>query len=185
MTIETNPEPTIKSKTQFHNGKLLALVEADEPYALKIFNDGYFETIGRLTFNGKKGSTFTAHPKIDPETGELLTFGYSIMNAPYCVYTVISPEGLILSLSCSCSQKAVGRDADRGGNGSDNVLYIGTEQGTILQVTVDPFSRKVIHSASKPNIQLLKTFKVGDSPFVVYLNGASLELSLSPELSLS
>eukprot|EP01096_Ripella_sp_DP13-Kostka_P007990 TRINITY_DN2956_c0_g1_i2.p1 TRINITY_DN2956_c0_g1~~TRINITY_DN2956_c0_g1_i2.p1 ORF type:complete len:504 (+),score=162.43 TRINITY_DN2956_c0_g1_i2:8-1519(+) len=82
---------------QFHNGKLLALVENDEPYALKIINDGYFETMGRLTFGGKIGSTFSAHPKIDPETGEMLTFGYSVNKKPFCVYTVISEDGKVKS----------------------------------------------------------------------------------------
>ena len=33
---------------------------------------------------GKIGHAFTAHPKLDPETGELFYFGYSVGKAPHC-----------------------------------------------------------------------------------------------------
>ena len=40
------------------------------PLTLETIDDYY-------TFNGgMKGQTFTAHPKIDPQTGELVAFGY-------------------------------------------------------------------------------------------------------------
>jgi len=59
----------------FHHGKLFALKEDSPPVQL---DPDTLETIDDYyTFGGKlKSLTFTAHPKIDSETGELLAFGY-------------------------------------------------------------------------------------------------------------
>ena len=36
------------------------------------------ETEGYTTFGGKMtGQTFTAHPKVDPHTGNMIAFGYA------------------------------------------------------------------------------------------------------------
>ncbi|KGF80962.1 dioxygenase [Massilia sp. JS1662] len=57
-----------------HGGVVLALKEDGLPYAL---DRDSLETIGRWNFAGQvKSATFTAHPKIDPATGDLLAFGY-------------------------------------------------------------------------------------------------------------
>lgn len=37
-----------------------------------------------LRCSGKVEHAFTAHPKLDPETGELFYFGYSVEKKPYC-----------------------------------------------------------------------------------------------------
>ena len=42
--------------------------------------------------DGKVPGTFTAHPKIDPETGEMLGFGYGAL-PPYLTYRVVSAAG--------------------------------------------------------------------------------------------
>ncbi len=60
----------------WHGGKLLALEEAHAPYALDPatlmpVNGGY------ETWGDKLCGPFTAHPKIDPATDEMLFFGYS------------------------------------------------------------------------------------------------------------
>ena len=59
----------------FHHGKLLALKEDSPPVVL---DPDTLETIDDYyTFGGKLTSlTFTAHPKIDSETGEMIAFGY-------------------------------------------------------------------------------------------------------------
>ncbi|CAI7581841.1 unnamed protein product [Penicillium pancosmium] len=58
----------------FWRGMLLATKEDGPPYAMDPVT---LETIGRYDFDGQVQSpTFTAHPKIDPETGELVCFGY-------------------------------------------------------------------------------------------------------------
>jgi carotenoid cleavage dioxygenase-like enzyme len=56
------------------NGRLLALKEESPPTAL---NPDTLETLGEWDFDGQmKASSFTAHPKIDPLTGEMIAFAY-------------------------------------------------------------------------------------------------------------
>jgi carotenoid cleavage dioxygenase-like enzyme len=58
----------------FWRGMLLASKEDGPPYAM---NPETLETIGRYDFEGQILSpTFTAHPKFDPTTGEMVCFGY-------------------------------------------------------------------------------------------------------------
>ena len=76
----------------FHDGRLLALWEGGEPYHVKAPS---LETVGPHTFGGALGHPFTAHPKVDPVTGELLFFGYTLYCEPFLQYSVASPEGRI------------------------------------------------------------------------------------------
>ncbi|XP_043690906.1 carotenoid 9,10(9',10')-cleavage dioxygenase 1 [Telopea speciosissima] len=78
----------------YHHGKLLALSEADKPYVLKVLEDGDLQTLGMLDYDKRLQHSFTAHPKVDPFTGEMFTFGYS-HTAPYCTYRVISKDGFM------------------------------------------------------------------------------------------
>lgn len=75
------------------NGKLLALKEDARPYAL---NPKTLETLGIDDFDGQLPSvTFTAHPKIDPKTGEMLCFGYEAKGdgTPDICYYSINSDG--------------------------------------------------------------------------------------------
>ncbi len=74
-----------------HAGKLLALWEAGPPHEL---DPRTLDTIGPYDFGGKLLGPMTAHPKIDPETGELLFFGYSPF-PPYLRYYVASADGKV------------------------------------------------------------------------------------------
>jgi len=59
-----------------HAGKVFAAEEAHLPFAIDpetIASEGYWDFAGALT-TGR----FTAHPKIDPTTGEMVFFGYSV-----------------------------------------------------------------------------------------------------------
>ncbi|WP_343666531.1 carotenoid oxygenase family protein [Paraburkholderia tropica] len=57
-----------------HNGVLLAMKEDNLPYAM---DPDTLETFGVWDFDGQvRSATFTAHPKVDPETGDLLCFAY-------------------------------------------------------------------------------------------------------------
>jgi len=57
-----------------HAGRLFALKEDGLPYEL---DPQSLETIGAWDFHGRyKSQTFTAHPKIDPVSGDLITYGY-------------------------------------------------------------------------------------------------------------
>ena len=58
----------------FYRGMLLASKEDGPPYALDPVT---LETLGRYDFEGQiRTPTFTAHPKFDPETGEMVCFAY-------------------------------------------------------------------------------------------------------------
>jgi carotenoid cleavage dioxygenase len=57
-----------------HAGKLFATKEDARPYEI---DPHTLQTKGEYDFGGKlKSLTFTAHPKIDPSTGEMIAFGY-------------------------------------------------------------------------------------------------------------
>ena len=84
---------TANTAIVWHAGQLLALWEGGAPYAIKLPE---LETIGEYTYNGKLASAFTAHPKVDPVTGEMMFFGYSLFTPPYLQYGVVSAAGKLL-----------------------------------------------------------------------------------------
>ena len=71
-----------------HAGRTLCLTETAMPYELT----AELDTVGRTDFGGPLPSGFTAHPKVDPATGELLGFAYWF-DHPYVRYHVIGPDG--------------------------------------------------------------------------------------------
>jgi carotenoid cleavage dioxygenase-like enzyme len=65
---------TGNTTAMFHAGRLYALKEDDLPHRI---DPDTLETIGRDDFDGSiRALTFSAHPKVDPITNELLTFSY-------------------------------------------------------------------------------------------------------------
>jgi carotenoid cleavage dioxygenase-like enzyme len=57
-----------------HGGKLFALKEDGLPHEL---DPNTLQTRGTWDFNGKwQSQTFTAHPKLDPVSGDMVSFGY-------------------------------------------------------------------------------------------------------------
>ena len=62
----------------WHGNKLLALEEGHAPFELDPYT---LESIGPFTFSDQLKGPMTAHPKIDPETGEMLFFGYNVDGA--------------------------------------------------------------------------------------------------------
>ncbi|KAI3511490.1 hypothetical protein L1887_18644 [Cichorium endivia] len=76
----------------FFGGSLYALCESDQPYAIKVKEDGDITTLGRHDFNGKLSMNMTAHPKIDPETKEAFAFRYWATR-PYLTYFRIDASG--------------------------------------------------------------------------------------------
>lgn len=88
---------TANTNAFVHGGKLYALKE-DSP-AL-VMDPATLETQGYTDFGGKMtGETFTAHPKIDPETGNMIGFGYASKGVltKDMTYYEVSPEGELLS----------------------------------------------------------------------------------------
>ncbi len=71
-----------------HAGKILALVESSFPCEI----DRELGTVGPHDFGGKLTTSFTAHPKFCPITGEMLAFGYRFL-PPFLTYHRVSREG--------------------------------------------------------------------------------------------
>jgi carotenoid cleavage dioxygenase len=71
-----------------HAGRILCLWEAGLPTEV---TPG-LETVGLYDFGGRFAGPMTAHPKIDPATGELLFFGYSVF-PPFLRYHVADADG--------------------------------------------------------------------------------------------
>lgn len=92
-----NPYGTSKNPANtalvYHAGRLLALWEGGEPHALTVPE---LNSLGSYNFDNKLVSPFTAHPKVDPVTGEMMFFGYSFAQPPYLQYGIISPQGELL-----------------------------------------------------------------------------------------
>ena len=73
----------------WHDGKLLALWEGGAPHEIKVPD---LDTVGRCTFKKQLKHAFTAHPKVDPQTGEMMFFGYQPVK-PYLRYSVLNAKG--------------------------------------------------------------------------------------------
>lgn len=87
---------TANTNVVVHGGKLLALKEDSPPVAMD--PDTLDTTHPVYDFDGKLSSrTFTAHPKVDPKTGEMLAFAYAakgLLTRDMVFYT-ISPQGQV------------------------------------------------------------------------------------------
>ena len=76
----------------YHAGKLLALQEGSNPFEMdpsNLTSKGWVETGGR----------FTAHPKVDPDSGEMVWFAYSAGETPlnpYLDYGISDSSGRIM-----------------------------------------------------------------------------------------
>ena len=78
----------------FHAGRLLALEEAHLPTEIE---PGTLETRGYCNYGGGIAGPFTAHPKIDPVTGEMVFFGYNASGpfTPTLSFGSISTDGAV------------------------------------------------------------------------------------------
>ncbi|XP_073301865.1 probable carotenoid cleavage dioxygenase 4, chloroplastic [Primulina huaijiensis] len=74
------------------SGNLYALGESDLPYSVKIDSGGEIHTLGRHDFDRKLFMSMTAHPKIDPQTGETFAFRYGPM-PPFLSFFRINCSG--------------------------------------------------------------------------------------------
>lgn len=73
-----------------HGGRLLALAESANPFCL----GSDLSTLGRETFAGALPVGITAHPKIDPRTGEMVVFCYQL-EAPHLTWSTIDRAGVV------------------------------------------------------------------------------------------
>ncbi|MAW41119.1 MAG: dioxygenase [Phycisphaerae bacterium] len=72
-------------------GRILALEEGAFPYELT----PELETVGAHDFEGKLDKAMTAHPKICPETGELIFYSYGQL-PPYLLYHRVDAQGKLV-----------------------------------------------------------------------------------------
>ena len=92
MTEAPQFKNTANTNIVFHANRLLALMEGALPTQLQA---GTLETLGEYDFKGKLQTAMTAHPKTDPETGEMLFFGYAPF-PPYLTYHVADKDGRLV-----------------------------------------------------------------------------------------
>ncbi|MEM7018391.1 MAG: carotenoid oxygenase family protein [Pseudomonadota bacterium] len=82
--VETNPNVNVIR----HAGEVLALAEGGIPLVI----DNTLETLGKSKRHPGLANGMTAHPKIDPVTGELITF-HAHWAEPYLRYGVTGSDG--------------------------------------------------------------------------------------------
>lgn len=74
-----------------HADKYLALWEGGLPTEVT----ATLETVGEFDFDGKLKGAMTAHPRLDPRTGDLFFFGYSVLE-PVINYYVVNAQGTLM-----------------------------------------------------------------------------------------
>lgn len=87
---------TANTNAFVHGGKIYALKEDSPPV---VMDPRTLDTQGYTSFGGKMtGQTFTAHPKVDPDSGNMIAFGYASKGicTKDMTYYEISPEGELL-----------------------------------------------------------------------------------------
>ncbi|MBT2793345.1 carotenoid oxygenase family protein [Paraburkholderia strydomiana] len=85
MLLDTNPNVNVL----FHAGEILALAEGGVPLAIT----AELETLGATRSHPGLASGMTAHPKVDPQTGELMSFRAD-WKKPYLRYAVTDANGM-------------------------------------------------------------------------------------------
>ena len=78
----------------FHAGRLLALEEGHPPTEIE---PGTLKTRGYVDYDRRIGGPFTAHPKIDPVSGEMNFFGYNAGGpfSPMISFGAIDASGIV------------------------------------------------------------------------------------------
>jgi carotenoid cleavage dioxygenase len=113
-----------------HAGRILGLTEGSMPYELS----PTLETLRRTDFGGPLPSGFTAHPKVDPVTGEMHGFAYWFAE-PYLVYYVIDASGaLVRSEPITIPRAVMMHDF---AISRDNVLFF--DLPVVFDLEVQPF----------------------------------------------
>lgn len=75
-----------------HAGRYFSLLEAGPPTEF----DRDLRTVGEYDFGGRLQGPMTAHPKVDPVTGDMLFFGYS-PTSPYLRYSEVNAAGELVN----------------------------------------------------------------------------------------
>lgn len=91
-----------------HAGRLVAMNESTPPFEVHVdAASGAIRSRGEHLWGGKEARAFTAHPKVDPATGEMLTFGLQcalLRCLLRCVPTP-SPDSICSDSHCDISSE--------------------------------------------------------------------------------
>ena len=71
--VFTDKDGTANTAVVFHGGRMLVMEEGHPPFEIDPIS---LESIGSWNFRGKLNTAMTAHPKVDPTTGEMVFFAY-------------------------------------------------------------------------------------------------------------
>lgn len=77
-----------------HGRQILCLAESAWPWAI----DQDLNTLGVENYGGQLSCSMTAHPKVCPETGELIAFSYFSFTPPFLHYIRIGADGQLKQL---------------------------------------------------------------------------------------
>lgn len=83
---------TSNVSTFYQGGKLISSGEIGAGFEI---DPATLETLGLQTWGDRITNSLTAHPKVDPETGNLHCFGYWF-SPPYLTYYEIDPDGNVI-----------------------------------------------------------------------------------------
>ena len=92
--VLTDKDGLANTAVVWHGGRLLVMEEGHPPFELDPVT---LESIGSWNFRGKLHTAMTAHPKIDPRTGEMIFFAY-MASGPFSEDVMVhkvSPDGLL------------------------------------------------------------------------------------------
>ena len=78
---------TANTATVRHAGRYFSMLEASPPTEF----DRDLRTVGEHDFGGRLQGPMTAHPKVDPVSGDMLFFGYGPVS-PYLRYSEVNAE---------------------------------------------------------------------------------------------
>ena len=94
ITQQAADEGLANTNVVWHGGKLLALEEGHPPFEI---DPGTLESKGTWRYDSQFEGPMTAHPKIDPKTGEMLFFGYMV-SGPFSAgmsYQTVDANGVL------------------------------------------------------------------------------------------
>ena len=90
----TDKEGLANTAVVWHGGRLLVMEEGHQPYEIDPIT---LDSIGTWTFRGKLHTAMTAHPKVDPDTGEMVFFAY-MATGPFAADAMVhkvNAEGIL------------------------------------------------------------------------------------------
>ena len=99
--LDSLDDSSSTTAVQYHHGKLYCLQETGYPFELNVSEENgrlYFDGSGSFEkFGGQLQAPFTAHPKIDPETGDWYSYSTDLMSGK--IHYMVMREGKLTTLS--------------------------------------------------------------------------------------